>query len=246
MGTHSQTKNGLLLTAMEAPYDKPELFETETIPNLTRLKLSDSYKWEDRHLAHITKLKSLESLYLSNSAITDESIKHINALPKLTTLEASGVHLSKSSIAQLKRLPNLIFLSLSNVPNLSGAFTSMAHSKAPYYLILCNCNLSDADVKVFSTLSSLHQLELKDNPRVTNDGFLSLARLKHLAVLKVSGTAITPEVIPKLKNFTALEELIVDIGSWSDADRKRAQKISPKHAKVDYSQEQKDRRDDIN
>lgn len=244
--SHSQNKKGLLLTAMEAPFEKPELFETEATPNLTKLKLSDSYKWTDRHLAHIAKLKNLGSLYLSNSAITDESIKYINALTKLTALEASGVRLSKSSIAQLKRLPNLNFLSLSNVPNLSGAFTSMARSKAPYYLVLCNCNLSDADVKVFSTLSGLHQLELKDNPRITNDGFLSLARLKHLAVLKVSGTAVTPEVIPKLKDFTALEELIVDMGSWSDSDRKRAQMVLPKHAKVDYSQEQKDRRDNIN
>lgn len=62
----------------------------------------------------------------------------------------------------------------------------------------------------------------------------------------MSGTAVTPEVIPKLKDFTALEELIVDIGSWSDADLKRAQAILPKHGKVDYSQEQKDRRDAIN
>jgi hypothetical protein len=50
---------------------------------------------------------------------------------------------------------------------------------------------------------------------------------------------------PKLKSFNDLEDLEVDIGSWSESDLKRAQMVLPKHHKVHYSQEKLDQLDDL-
>lgn len=68
----------------------------------------------DAHIARIGEVRSLETLYLRRSRITDSGLEYLRPLTNLRSLELEGTSINDSGLRNLEGLTNLQHLSLAN------------------------------------------------------------------------------------------------------------------------------------
>ncbi|MCH7728516.1 MAG: PD40 domain-containing protein, partial [Planctomycetes bacterium] len=84
-------------------------------------------KATDDTLANIAKLTELETLIISNIAVSDVGIQHVSNLTKLVYLELSHTCVSNAGLAHLKKLKQLKTLDLSGSRVTGEGFVHLRH-----------------------------------------------------------------------------------------------------------------------
>ncbi len=153
-----------------------------TWPDLFRLTLNKVGLIDD-HLSAITQLTSLEILELPNNDIFRRSFDGLAELPRLVWLDLSRTRINDTTVESLSSLRNLQRLDLS-----ATAFT-------------------DDGIESLAGINHLSRLYV-GSCDITDDG---LARIveehPNLAVLDISRTLVTPDVVPLLTRLPNLWRL---------------------------------------
>jgi hypothetical protein len=174
-----------------------------------RVLLVKDHILDDAGMAHVGRMKRLESLYFWDATkITDAGAKHLQDMPRLRYIHLSTSQVGDEGLAAIAKLPNLEGLSMQRnkitdvgVAHLSG------HSKLKELWIgsLDNVRspISDAGVKHLATISNLEELDLQWTS-VTPQGLKPLAKLRKLKSLMVSGSTADDydAVAPMFPNCT--------------------------------------------
>lgn len=78
---------------------------------VTKLVADDMPGLADGHLIHLSNLRSLEELRISQSCVTDASVATIARMERLKLVDISGTRISATGVAKLKRLrPEIIII----------------------------------------------------------------------------------------------------------------------------------------
>jgi hypothetical protein len=153
-----------------------------TWPGLARLTLGKVGLIDDQ-LGAIAQLKSLEILELPNNDIFRRGFDGFAELPKLVWLDLSRTRVDDTTVESLGRLRNLRRLDLSATAFTDDGLASLMGLDRLSHLYVGSCD-------------------------ITNDG---LARIveehRKLAVLDISRTLITPDVVPLLTRLPNLWRL---------------------------------------
>jgi Leucine-rich repeat (LRR) protein len=162
----------------------------------------------DAGLAHLEGCKSLQSLDLSSTQVTDEGLKSIKDLPCLQTLIL--VSCDSVTSAGLKGVKRLLSLNLSRSKdwNSPGGVT-------------------DANLEGLKDLHSLETLDLTGN-RVGDEGLNHLRGLRSLQRLFLSQTAVTDAGMECLLNLQNLQALEVTRTQVTENGLKRIKRAFPK------------------
>jgi len=146
----------------------------------------------DEGISALRGWKRLRRLNLRGTKITDVTLGHIGGLPTLESLDIGFVQFTDSGLENLALLPNLKELTIGGN------------------------KLTDAGLRFLRQLPQLTYLDLSGSQRtdsglwsvsITEAGIDSLATLKELRELRMTGTPVSGRWLEKLKGLQKLERL---------------------------------------
>lgn len=180
----------------------------------------------DAVLRELAKFKRLESLLISETAITDASVDTINQFEMLTDLDIRWTRLTTDGIHRIKCLPRLRTFRAGSLvaADLSTVIDKLAGSKTVEVLELFSNSLGDDQLARIARIPNLKELRLTGDWTVSGRGVKHLARLS-LKELHLTGEFISPDIIPVLKNFSTLDKLKLHVKSWSPQDINRLKTV---------------------
>lgn len=141
---------------------------------------------------HLGNLRTLDSLHLTHSKLTDKSAKDLAELTQLKGLYLGGnVKLTGATLAQISKLKNLKRLQL------------------------WHAQIKDTDMVHIRALGQLEELELSFDP-ITDNGLLHLQGLAKLRLLGLYDTNVTDLGLERLTCLANLKRM--DLGETSVTD----------------------------
>ncbi len=178
---------------------------------LRKIKSKDTtirlaYNSTDDDVKILLTYKALNSVDLSDCAVTEESLAYLTQLPNLTTLILDGTSLTR--LNGIEKLTNLRVLSLRKLHLEDTALDHVAKLKNLRQLWLDRTKISDVGLSKLLPCSSLNGIELVDTG-LTDKGLLQLKALKNLRYIQVRKTDITRNTARELISAFSLETLIL-------------------------------------
>jgi len=172
----------------------------DAIPSeaLTSLTLSNTI-FDEKDLQMLARFSNLRRLELTGTEVSDDSLKKLAGLKQLETLILDHTRVRGRFLFELnKSIKHLNFgyndidlkclVALKNYPKLS-------------VLKMANTHLLDGDMKTVKESSSLIQLDITDNPNLSDKCVTELKQLKKLNMLLVPFTKITAKTLMSLKGL---------------------------------------------
>ena len=155
------------------------------------LTIWDGPKWTERGPEWIQEIvddgwlswfERAYSVWISETAISDEVLRHLSGLTKLDTLSLQNTQVSDEELKHLRGLTNLQFLYLDNT------------------------QIGDEGLKSLTGLTNLENVSL-NNTQIGGKGLKHLSGLQSLTELSLNYTQVTDEGLKHLSCLTNLEQL---------------------------------------
>jgi Leucine-rich repeat (LRR) protein len=155
--------------------------------DLRALRILNCRILNDAMVGQLTGLGNLDTLALTNSAVTDAGVETL-----------------------VQAFPNLIELDLSSNTNLTGAALKQIASLAKLErLALLQNRFNDLNTRRLAKMPQLKGLDLRGNMEAGDMTLEVLGKLPHLTALKHRSTAVTDAGLQGLAESTTLESLLM-------------------------------------
>lgn len=202
--------------------------------NLKRLRIEDVAEFDDEGMRELKEIKSLETLFVGRSSISDEGLRylkglgkleflglwsngqltdkvlrHIKDLRQLKALRLEDAQITDEGLGKLKEsgmLGRLEFLSLNRTQVTDAGLVHLAGSGELKELYLAGTGAGDEGLRHLAGLVKLEVLVL-DDTEVSDAGAAYLKGLTNLRVLHLRNTRIGDETVKYLKGLSNLREL---------------------------------------
>ena len=155
--------------------------------DLRTLRILNCRVLNDEMVEQLTGLKNLDTLALTNSAITDAGVEKI-----------------------VQSFPNLVELDLSSNTNMTGAAMKLIASLGKLEtLTLLQNRFNDLNTRRLSKMPELRVIDLRGNMEAGDMTLEVVGKLPHLTALKHRSTAVTDAGMEGLAASTTLESLLM-------------------------------------
>jgi beta-lactamase regulating signal transducer with metallopeptidase domain len=136
-------------------------------------------------LRHLSKLTSLEEVYLAGERMGDAGLAHLRDLPRLKYLAVYGSGFTDKGLVHVKDIPSLRILSF--------------HESLP--------RITDAGLAHIADMPNLELLCLHGIKDITDDGIAHLTRMRSLRKLEIGSSQITDKGLAYLSQIKTLERI---------------------------------------
>lgn len=162
-----------------------DLIYVAQLDNISEL-FFDSTEIGDEGLVYIKNMK-LKLLSLQDTAVSGAGLETLSDMKSLESLDLqSMVNLGDADLAFLARLPRLRVLDLSS-NNVGPEVLRIAAGLPLKELSLNNSGISDDELAELAASRTLTQIELNENPSLTDAGIARLGKIKSLKVVCALG-----------------------------------------------------------
>ncbi len=199
-------EDGRMLTfspSAEHPLAPGDLRLLDGKPRLWAISFSKATDKTLAALATIT-LPRLESIGLTGTNITDDTVRHFTRFPTLSGLNMERTHITNRGLEVLGKLPNLYLLRLSGTVITDEGLKPLAAAPKLGWLELEDTAITDKGLAHIGQMKQLHTLYLRGT-KISNDGLTQLRNLSNLRALALDRTAITDEGLVALAEFPGLQ-----------------------------------------
>jgi beta-lactamase regulating signal transducer with metallopeptidase domain len=202
-----------------------ETFTNEGMAQLKDIKSLESLtlvrtQVTDDDLIYLKNLTNLESLgLLSNSQITDKALDHLRSLTNLKKLRLDDTQVTDEGLQKLKQhglLTGLELLALGRTQITDAGLAYLRGMSELKVLYMESTDVTDSGLAHLAGLTKLEVLIL-DSTQVTGTGLEHLKGLTNLDQLVLGGTKITDVSLFNLKGFTKLQSLFLENPNVTDA-----------------------------
>lgn len=211
----------------------PRFFARFKSDDFQMLDISNNVAVSDTTFEHLSHLKVLKYLNADNVDITNNVIQEFNRMPNLKAIYIDGTQIRQNGLINYKYLRNCTELGIGRIGSMERVLKKLEGSTKLEVLQLENSELTDEQLKLVATLPNLWHLNIEHNPKITNAGFRYLFSMKHLRNIRISGTNITPEIVPELKKMPSLKTMYVYPNVWKDKDKKRLKSEADVNMEID-------------
>lgn len=193
----------------------------------------------DRALEVLSKIDTLEELYMDDTKITDQGLKYLikNGQEWLNLITVHRTNVTDEGIKYISQYAKLAWLGLDDCKNITGSNIDLLHDNSDLFhlglrgtgfqvanipklgklrklpsLDLSNLNLTDADVKalVDTHIPELEILNLNDNKELSEEGLLELTKVKTLQSVHIKGCPkLTKPVVDNFQTACGDKPVIV-------------------------------------
>ena len=190
--------------------DCNEITRLHELSRIRRLKHLTLVADDVLSLTPLRECRNLESVKLgNNSSIDDSSMKVLGQVRTLKSIDLSKTAVTDEGLAELAKLPNLEELKLEDCENITGeGFEEFA---SPHGLKELNLRgvrkLNDAGLAELAKFEDLENLLLYQNVAVKRDGFRCLNSMKKLKLLSCPETNIRDEHLQAMDGIRSLKAI---------------------------------------
>lgn len=173
-------------------------------------------KIQDEDLRLVGRIRSLQALELSYTAITDEGLAHLDSLTSLTQIALNNTEITDKGLQALAVLPNLERLDLQQTRVTAVGLEALTACGNVEILMLDGCPIGDDGLAVLKRFPDLYDLSLSAT-KITDAGLIHLQAFPALANLRIGGTAITDAGMEHLGGLKDLRQLYLNDTEVGDA-----------------------------
>lgn len=171
------------------------------IKSLELLNLAECEDIPDSAYAQLAKLPKLQTLWLEDTSTADSTIPYITKIKTLKELELVGTSVTINGIKSLSRLPNLVHLKYRGQSIDPSWVPILARFPKLIMLGFSSTNIDDATLAALAKQMPLvENIDLENCKKVTDQGLLSVRKIKRLFWTKVSGTSVTAQGVQDFKD----------------------------------------------
>lgn len=147
-------------------------------------------------------------LTIRSADFADADCARLTSMPDLESLDLSGTSITNDSLATLAQLKSLRTLKLSGTVVTDAGLAALAEAPALEDLSLARCPLDTLTESGVGQLVSLTSLDLMDT-QITDDAGAALSKLTNLQKLYVGRTKISSSILPALTDLKKIQLLNV-------------------------------------
>lgn len=148
----------------------------------------------------------LESVWLSNTPLTDSGLAWLDKTPGLRCLDLCNTRVTDQGLIRVAPLAELISLNLSGTKVTDVGLQRLRAMRHLQWLELDGTNVTDEGVEVVGQFPDLRELSLA-HTRISDRTLALLGRLKNLNTLYLDGTDISDKRLSHLTHNTSLRYL---------------------------------------
>ncbi len=152
----------------------------------------------DAGLKRVAGLKRLETLHLYDTKITDAGLNYLKRLPNLKSLSLSGTKITDAGVGQLRGLVGLESLDLARTSITDASLENLRAMPHLRFLYLIETQVRDEGLVFLSGLTNLEMLFLS-RTLVSDAGLASLKLLPRLKLLRLDGTQVSGKGLDELR-----------------------------------------------
>ena len=215
------------LTSYVPPLDG-DLISLPKLRKLKHLDLMNCPELTDESLRTIARVRSLESLTVTNGTFTDDGFSQLSNLPELKVLylmdrmaqsilvdKGRAVDISDADIAQIVRSSGLTDLRVSSRTLTNEGLSHLSLLVNLEELDLGSTNATDEGFRQLSELPNLKSLRL-NCPQLSDEGLRFIARLPNLERLEIRGSKINGSGFEHFAKGSKLDTVVIESKSLSD------------------------------
>lgn len=167
----------------------------------------------DRMLALLSGIKTLKTLWITESSVTDAGLEHLSGLDQLEAIVIRSAAFTGSGLKALAKLPKLNYIECERAGVTDQGLSELPKFTQPIDLDLSGTSVTDAGFKHLKRFKGLKKFEHtpsdypKKSPRLNGSGLKDLAGLTGLRMLQLDGHPITDEHLAGLAGLPALTDL---------------------------------------
>ena len=184
------------------------------IDDRTLLKLSElrGLRWlaltgtgiSDLGMVPLSKLLTIERLWLSQTQITNAGLKQLASMSSLTHLSIEATPTSDHGLAFLVGLPKLRSLSLGSPLFTSAGLRQLQQARSIEHLYLDRLPVDDSVLAAIAELRQIRTLSLRQTA-ITDEGLGYLKRLQKIKELRLDGCRLSDAALLPASEWKELE-----------------------------------------
>lgn len=179
---------------------------------LTELAIQDGASVTADDVALFGKLTDLQKLQIYNCrALNDEMASHLTGLKQLTSIAITNSIISDATVeAIVKAFPNLTELDLSSNTNMSnGVLKFIVELQKLQRLTLVQNRFNEINTRQLAKLTELRALDLRGNMEAGDMTLQVVSKLPNLVAFKHRSNAASDNGMEYLSNAAALDSLLI-------------------------------------
>jgi Leucine-rich repeat (LRR) protein len=195
------------ITSMDlstAQYSPAFLAAILKLSTLVELRL-DFLNLTSQDFVNLNEATALETLWLTGSSINDQILPLVQGVKTLTSLTIKSTQITDASMKALAALPHLKNLHLPATISDSGVIDLTASSSIED-LDISYTTITAKSLAALANLKSLSTLYVNDTT-LSDDSMAEVKNIRGLKVLFLNGTKVTDKCLEQLAEATQLEHL---------------------------------------
>jgi len=179
---------------------------------LTEIAIEDGTELTADDVSLFGRLRDLRSLKILNCRVlNDEMVEQLTGLKNLDTLALTNSAITDAGVETLvQAFPNLVELDLSSNTNMTGAAMKQIASLGKLEtLTLLQNRFNDLNTRRLSKMPQLRAIDLRGNMEAGDMTLEVVGKLPNLTALKHRSTAVTDAGLAGLAESTTLESLLM-------------------------------------
>ncbi|HEY9786269.1 MAG TPA: protein kinase [Candidatus Obscuribacterales bacterium] len=195
---------------------------------LEAVEQADISRVSDETLAFVRNFDRLTYLNVQDSKTSDVGLSYLIDHSPLKVLMVSNTRVTGKGLAKLN-FEKMIHFRADAIPEINLVLPKLA--KAPLSVLsLEDTDLDDSSAQHISRIASLDNLNIRNNPKITEHGIAYLSKLPRLTAINIDLIPITPGICEALARMKQLTHISVEGTGLDDAGLER---ISQKQSLVD-------------
>jgi hypothetical protein len=183
--------------------DKTLRSATTALSGISEIRL-DFLRFGDGDLSALKEFRSLRTLWLTGTQVSDSGMESLIKLPALANLVLKNTKVTDSGMSDVSKL-KLSILTLPAQISDSGV-RALAAVRSLTRLDLSFTAITDESLKALAVLPALEELYVNDTA-ITDHALTYLSELKSLKSLFLSGTKVSDASVSSLEKISTLEHL---------------------------------------
>ncbi len=155
-------------------------------------------KMSDRATVYLRLLTGLRAINFDKSDTSDNGIASLAGMPNLRAVSATETMVNGACLKSLSTCQSLVMVRFGAIQVDNDSLRYLKDFKTLKRLVLSRCSVNSQGVQYISACPSITQLDISNNPKISDKELLKLKTLKKLEYVNLRGTTAT---IAGIKTF---------------------------------------------